>query len=349
MSVTQSGFLTGQAVLCREYGPPESLEVGTLDFAPLDPRHVRVRVEAAGINFPDTLITLGKYQLRPEFPFAPGFEVAGEIIAVGSEAGDWTVGARVVGLTASGYGGFAEFADLAGSQAIPVPGEVDAIEAAAIYTAYGTAYHALVQRGGVAPGKTVVVLGATGGVGLAAVDIASAMGATVIAVGNSKEKLQLALAAGAQSAVVYAEGELGRHIKAVTGGRGADICLDVTGGQAFADMSRLMAWGGRLLVIGFTSGEIPSLPVNLLLLKGYAAVGVYWGRFTEIDPAGNAANFAALWQLLAQLKIQPHIHATYPMDRAAQALNDLLSRKTAGKLVLTPFPEHPTGADLARA
>ncbi|BBF69732.1 NADPH:quinone oxidoreductase family protein [Sphingomonas bisphenolicum] len=328
-----------KAVLCFEYGPPDTLRVSSVALPPLDPANVRIRVMASGINFPDTLIMLGKYQLRPELPFAPGFEVAGEIIEVGDAAGGWSVGTRVVGLTASGYGGFAEYVDVRGELAVGVPADVDDVTAAGIYAAYGTAYHALVQRGGVKPGQQVVVLGATGGVGLAAVDIASALGAEVIAIGSSATKLELALAAGAKSAIVYVEGELGKQIKSETAGHGADICIDVTGGKAFAEMSRAMAWEGRLLVIGFTSGEIPVLPVNLLLLKGYSAVGVYWGRFSEIDPDGHVANFEALWRLMAEGRITPHIHKTYPMESAAAALNDLLSRKTAGKLVLTPFSQ----------
>lgn len=326
-----------KAVLCFQYGPCDELQVASIALPPLDPANVRVRVKAAGINFPDTLITLGKYQLRPAFPFAPGFEVSGEIIEVGAAAGHWTVGTRIVGLTASGFGGFAEYADIRGENAVLVPESVDDVTAAAIYTAYGTAYHALVQRGRIRPNDRVVVLGATGGVGLAAVDIASALGAEVIAVGSSDEKLKFATTMGAKTAIVFTEGELGKQIKAATGGHGADICIDVTGGKAFEEMSRAMAWDGRLLVIGFTSGHIPSLPVNLLLLKGYSAVGVYWGRFCEIDPAGNSANFDALWHLLADGRITPHIHKTYAMESAATALSDLLSRKTAGKLVLTPF------------
>lgn len=326
-----------RAVRCFEYGPPERLRVVPVELAPLDPVNVRVKVKAAGINFPDTLIIQGKYQLRPEFPFTPGFEIAGEIVEVGETAGHWSVGSRVVGLTASGFGGFSDFADIRSDIAVPVPESVDDATAAAIYTAYGTAYHALVQRGGLKPGQRVVVLGATGGVGLAAVDIAAALGAEVIAVGNSAEKLALAREAGATAAIVYAEGTLGKEIKAATAGNGADICVDLTGGKAFAEMTRAMAWDGRLLVIGFTSGDIPSLSVNLLLLKGYSVVGVYWGRFCEIDPSGNRSNFDVLWRLLADGRIAPHIHKTYAMDSAADALNDLLSRKTAGKLVLTPF------------
>lgn len=325
-----------KSVICEAYGPPSELKVAEMTPAPLAPDCVRVRVAAAGINFPDTLIIKGGYQLRPDFPFAPGFEVAGSIVECGADVRDLAPGDYVVGLTAAGYGGFAEYADVRAAEAVSVPDSIDEITAAAIYTAYGTAYHALVQRGGVKAGDWVVVLGATGGVGLAAVDIASALGAEVVAVGSSEEKLALASKAGASATLVYREGQLSADVRAATGGA-ADICIDLVGGSAFTEMTRAMAWEGRLLVIGFTSGEIPSLAVNLLLLKGFSAVGVYWGRFAERDPEGNARNFAHLWELLASRQIAPHIHRVLPMERAAEALDELLARKVAGKLVLAPF------------
>ncbi len=326
-----------RAVLCHEFGPPDLLRIGETLLAALVPDAIRIKVVSAGVNFPDTLIIQGKYQKRPVLPFAPGFEVAGQIEEVGADVTLWQPGDQVVGLAIAGYGGYAEYADIRAREAVAIPAGVDAVTAAALYTAYGTAYHALIQRGRLVAGETVVVLGATGGVGLAAVDIATALGARVIAVGTSVDKLEIATQRGAAHALVFEDGSLTEKIRSLTGGRGADVCLDMVGGDAFAQMSRAMAWDGRLLVIGFTSGSIPSLPVNLLLLKGYAAIGVYWGRFVERSPETNSQNFDRLWQLLRDGQIAPHVHRTYSMEEARDALNDLLSRKTAGKLVLLGF------------
>lgn len=326
-----------KAVVCNGYGAPDSLHVGSLDLPELEPGCVRVRVLAAGINFPDTLIIRGAYQLRPAFPFAPGFEAAGKVIACGKGVEEISIGTRVVGLTAAGYGAFAEYADIRAAECLVVPHDISDETAVALYTAYGTAYHALVQRGGLTRGDKVVVLGATGGVGLAAVDIASSLGADVIAVGSSAQKLGLAERAGASSCVVYEPGGLSDAVRTATGGSGADICVDLVGGSATSEMSRAMAWEGRLLIIGFASGEIPSLPANILLLKGYDAVGVYWGRFVERDPAGNASNFERIWDLLRRGEISPHIHSIRPMEQAAHALQELLDRTVVGKQLLSEF------------
>ena len=238
-------------------------------------------------------------------------------------------------LTSSGYGAFAEEAVAIAVEAVPIPNDVDYVTAAGLYAAYGTSYHALVQRGALRPGETLVVLGATGGVGLAAVEIGVALGAKIIAVGRSEEKLAVAKARGADTVLSYAEENLGRQIKELTGGKGADVCLDTVGGTAFDEMSRAMNWNGRLLVVGFTSGAVARLSVNLPLLKGYQLVGSYWGAFVTRSPEMNAANFRELVNLLRGHRISPYVSATYPMERVADALNDLMSRRTVGKLVLT--------------
>lgn len=324
-----------RAVMCSEYGPPERLTLQDVEVPVLGSDEVRIEVHAAGVNFPDTLIIQGLYQLKPALPFVPGFEVAGVITELGSAVIDRKVGERVMALTSSGCGAFAEVAAAKSANTVLIADGVDFVVAAGLYTAYGTAYHALVQRAALQPGETLVVLGATGGVGLAAVDIGVALGARVIAVGRTQQRLAAARAKGAHELVAYGDGDVGRSIKGLTGGRGADVCLDMLGGEAFDQMSRTMNWQGRLLVVGFTSGVIPRLPVNLALLKGYQLVGVYWGEFAARAPRINADNFQQLARLVADGRIHPEVSATYPLERVADALNDLRSRSSTGKLVLT--------------
>lgn len=324
-----------RAILCTEYGPPESLVFGEIQSPPLGPHEIRLRVHAAGVNFPDTLIIQGKYQLKPSMPFAPGFEVAGEVIEVGEKVNRNRLGERLMGLTSCGYGGFSEEAVIDDERAVIIPKDMDYVTAAAIYTAYGTAYHALVQRGNLQRGETLLVLGASGGVGLAAVEIGKALGARVIAVASTDEKLQIAKVHGADELINYSHEDLKTRVKELTAGRGVDVCLDPVGGDAFDAMSRSMNWNGRLLVVGFASGRIPELPINLALLKGYQLVGVYWGSFVLREPAANAENFRHLLDMFAQGNIKPVVCDTYPLEKAACALNDLLGRRITGKVVLT--------------
>ncbi len=332
-----------RAMVCNEYGSPDRLAEQDVETPSLLADEVRIRVGAAGVNFPDTLIIQGKYQLKPPLPFIPGFEVAGEITAIGSQVKSHSVGDRVMALTSSGCGAFAEQAVAKAHEVVRIPDGVDDITATALYTAYGTAYHALVQRGQMRPGETLVVLGASGGVGLAAVEIGVALGARVIAVGRSLDKLRIAREKGATEILSYSDGDLRQRIKELTNGKGADVCLDTLGGDAFDAMSRAMNWDGRLLVIGFTSGVIPRLAVNLLLLKGYQVIGVYWGSFVTRSPELNAANFEVLARMLKQGQIRPHVSKTYPLAQVGDALRDLSSRNTIGKLVITVAPESGTG------
>jgi len=331
-----------RAIVCSEYGSPEMLAEQDLETPSLLADEVRIRVGAAGVNFPDTLIIQGKYQLKPPLPFVPGFEVAGEITAIGSQVKSHSVGDRVMALTSSGYGAFAEQAVAKAHEVVRVPDGVDDVTATALYTAYGTAYHALVQRGQVCSGETLVVLGASGSVGLAAVEIGVALGARVIAVGRSLDKLRTAQEKGATVILSYSAGDLRSRIKELTNGKGADVCLDTLGGDAFDAMSYSMNWNGRLLVVGFTSGVIPKLPVNLLLLKGYQVMGVYWGSFVTRSPALNAANFEVLARMLKQGQIRPYVSKTYSLDQVGDALRDLSSRNTIGKLVITIAPRSET-------
>jgi len=323
-----------RAMICKEYGPPESLVLGELPRQPLGPQDVRIKVHACGVNFPDTLIIQGKYQLKPEMPFAPGGEVAGEVIEVGEKVSNLKVGDRVMALT--GYGGFAEEAVTQAFRAIPIPEGMDYVTAAGFSMVYGTSYHALVQRGQLKAGENLLVLGASGGVGLAAVEIGKALGARVIAAASSPEKLQVAKEHGADELIDYSKEDLKERVKELTGGNGADVIYDPVGGDAFDASLRCINWNGRILIVGFASGRIPQMPANLPLLKGSSVVGVFWGAFVGRDPKTNFENFQHLFQLHAEGKIKPHVCRTYPLEQAADALNDLLARRVTGKVVLTP-------------
>jgi NADPH:quinone reductase len=322
------------AVVCTEYGPPERLVLKAWPTEELGPDGIRVRVHAASVNFPDTLIIQGEYQVKLEPPFVPGFEVAGEVIEVGQNVTSYRVGDRLTGLTRSGHGGFAEEAITDSVHAVAIPDGMDYVTATAFYSSYGTSYHALVQRGGLRARETLLVLGAAGGVGLAAVEIGKALGARVIAAAGSAERLQIAQAHGADEGIDYRGGDLKARVRALTDGRGVDVCFDGVGGDAFDAASRIMNYNGRLLVVGFASGRIPLLATNLTLLKGYQVVGVWWNRFLERSPETNQANFQRLFELYKQRRLRPRIFRTYPLEQAAAALNDVLERRATGRLVL---------------
>lgn len=323
-----------RAIICKQMGDASLLELGEIESERLASDEVRVRVRRAGVNFPDTLIIKGQYQLKPPLPFAPGFEVAGEIIEVGEDADQWRVGDKVMGLTSSGYGAFADEATVQRHALVRVPEGFDLSKAMALLTAYGTSYHALVQRGALRPGEQLVVLGASGSVGLAAVEIGKALGARVIAVGRSQERLKLAAAKGADVLLSYEDTAFKQDILGATNGKGADVCVDMLGGKAFDIMSRAMNWNGRLLVVGFTSGTIPVLPANLVLLKGYQLVGVWWSEFIKRTPEINQANFEELFRLYAEGRIDPHIGGQFPLSGVPEALARLLDRGTTGKLII---------------
>jgi NADPH2:quinone reductase len=284
------------------------------------------------VNFPDTLIIEGKYQFKPPFPFSPGGEAAGVVSAVGEKVSHLKVGDRVMALT--GWGSFAEQVAVPGYNVLPIPPSMDFNTAAAFSMTYGTSMHALKQRGNLQPGETLLVLGASGGVGLAAVEIGKAMGARVIAAASSAEKLAVAKAAGADELINYSETSLKDEIKRLTDGQGADVIYDPVGGDLFDQAIRAIAWNGRLLVVGFASGRIPELPVNLALLKGAAVVGVFWGSFAQRQPQDNAANFQQLFHWFAEGKLKPLVSQVYPLSNAAQAINDLGQRKAVGKVVV---------------
>lgn len=325
--------LTVKAIVCREFGPAEKLVYDDVEPPDLGADQVRVGVEACGVNFPDTLIIEGKYQYRPDPPFSPGAEVAGRVIEVGAGVRHVRVGDRVIAFVS--WGGYAEQVVAPGGRVIPAAKGMDAKTAAAFPMVYGTAYHALVQRGELKKSETLLVLGAAGGVGLAAVELGKLMGARVIAAASSDEKLALCKEYGADELIDYSAGSLKERVRALTGGNGADVIFDPVGGDAFDQSLSAINWKGRILVVGFAGGRIPKAAVNRILLKGCSVVGVFWGAFMEREPAQGRENFLQLYEWFEAGRIRPHISRVYPLRDAARALNDLTSRTTTGKLVLT--------------
>ncbi|MDD2059466.1 NADPH:quinone oxidoreductase family protein [Pseudomonas sp. GD03860] len=322
-----------KAVLCKTLGPAQNLVLEEV-ASPVPKRNeILLDVHAAGVNFPDTLIIEGKYQFQPPLPFSPGGEAAGVVSAVGEKVSDLKVGDRVMALT--GWGSFAEQVAVPAYNVLPIPPQMDFTQAAAFGMTYGTSMHALQQRGRLKAGETLLVLGASGGVGLAAVEIGKAMGARVIAAASSAEKLAVARAAGADELINYSEHSLKDEIKRLTGGNGADVIYDPVGGDLFDQAVRGIAWNGRLLVVGFASGRIPELPVNLALLKGAAVIGVFWGAFAQRQPADNATNFKQLFAWFAEGKLKPLVSQTFPLAEAGAAIDTLAQRRAVGKLVVT--------------
>ncbi|WP_165680318.1 NADPH:quinone oxidoreductase family protein [Metapseudomonas otitidis] len=322
-----------KAVLCKAFGPAETLVLEEVSSPEPKKNEVLIDVHAAGVNFPDTLIIEGKYQFKPPFPFSPGGEAAGTVAAVGEKITHLKPGDRVMALT--GWGSFAEQVAVPGYNVMPIPKGIDFNSAAAFGMTYGTSMHALNQRANLQPGETLLVLGASGGVGLAAVEIGKAMGARVIAAASSDEKVDVAKAAGADLLINYSTNSLKEKVKELTGGQGADVIYDPVGGDLFDEAIRSIAWNGRLLVVGFASGRIPELPVNLALLKGAAVVGVFWGSFAQRQPQDNLANFQQLFAWHAEGKLKPLVSQTFPLERAAEAINALGQRKAVGKVVVT--------------
>ena len=323
-----------KAVLCRQHGLPDTLELAELPTPQPGAGQVRIAVKAAGVNFPDTLIIQNKYQFKPALPFAPGGELAGTITAVGAGVKGYGVGQNVIAFT--GWGAFAEevVADVA--KLIPMPPSVPFEIAASFVMTYGTSYHALKDRAALRPGETLLVLGAAGGVGLAAVELGKALGARVIAAASTDEKLAVCKAHGADETIDYATGDLRERIKELTEGRGVDVIYDPVGGDYSEPALRSMAWRGRFLVVGFANGEIPRIPLNLTLLKGCSIVGVFWGDYARREPQSNAKDLMELVGMMQAGTIKPLVSARYPLSQAAQALNAVMQRKVTGKIVLVP-------------
>lgn len=321
-----------QAILCKDYGSPDDLVLADIDIPDLGDTEVRIAVRACGINFPDVLMIAGKYQAKPPMPFIPGAEVSGTVIETGTGIKRLSVGQRVLALC--GHGGLAEQVCVNENAVINIPDNMDYPCAAAFMLTYGTSYHALKQRAAIQPGETLLVLGAAGGVGLAAVELGTLMGATVIAAASSAEKLALAEKYGAAHTIDYTRHGIKDTVKELTDGRGVDVIFDPVGGPLFEACLRSIAWNGRLLVIGFASGEIPSVPANLPLLKGSSVVGVFWGSFTQHEPAVHLSNSEYLLGLAGNGQLHPHISAQFDLNEAAEAINTLAERRALGKVVV---------------
>jgi NADPH2:quinone reductase len=323
-----------RAVLCKEFGPPERLVVEEVSAPTAGRGEVVISVRACGVNFPDVLIIQNKYQFKPPLPFSPGAEVAGVVKTVGEGVAHLKPGDRVIGST--GWGGFAEEIAVDASRVIPIPDAMDFVTASAFLLTYGTSHYALKDRARLQPGESLLVLGAAGGVGLAAVELGKVLGARVIAAASSDDKLAVCREHGADHVINYATEDLKERAKAVTGGEGVDVIYDPVGGELAEAALRAIAWDGRFLVIGFAAGPIPRIPLNLVLLKSCQIVGVFWGAFTARFPEQNRANVSELMRWYEQGKLKPLISATYPFERVAEALDDLTSRRVKGKIVLVP-------------
>ena len=319
-----------KAVVCRELGPPESLRLETFASAPLAQGQARVAIHAAGINFPDILMVAGEYQLKPELPFTPGVEAAGEVVEVNGAAGV-AVGDRVI--VKMRHGAYADGAVVAPSQLTRLPSTFDYAEGATFLAAHGTAYHALIDRGQLRPGEVLLVHGAGGGVGLAAVEIGKMLGATVIAAASSEEKLAVAQARGADHLVLYRREPFRDAVKRITDGRGADVVFDPVGGEVFENSMRCIAWGARILVIGFTGG-IGLARTNLLLIKGASVLGVRAGEAVRRNPALGEVRLKALTEWAEAGKIRPHVSHRLPLEDYAQAMRLLVDRKAIGRVAL---------------
>src|SRR5438874_8474346 len=320
-----------KAVVCRELGPPECLRLESFAPTPLPKGDVRVAIHAAGINFPDILMAAGEYQLKPELPFTPGVEAAGEVTEIGEGVTGVTVGNRVI--VKMRHGAYAEEAMVSPSQLIPLPSTFDYAEGATFFAAHGTAYHALIDRGQVRPGEVLLVHGAGGGVGLAAVEMGKMLGATVIAAASSEEKLAVAQARGADHLVLYPREPFRDAVKRITDGRGADVVFDPVGGEIFEDSVRCIAWGARLLVIGFTGG-IGLARTNLVLIKGASVLGVRAGEAVRKNPALGEVRLRALTEWAEAGKIRPNVSHRMPLENYARAMRLLIDRKAIGRVAL---------------
>jgi NADPH2:quinone reductase len=322
-----------KAVLCKQFGPPDSLVVEDLPSPRAGPGEVVISVKAASLNFPDVLIIQNKYQFKPPLPFSPGSELAGVVKEIGPGVQGWRPGDKVIAFTT--YGAFAEEVKTDASRLVPLPEKMDFVTGAAFLLTYATTDHALRDRAALAAGETLLVLGAAGGVGLAAIEIGKALGARVIACASSEEKLAVCRSHGADATINYATEDLRERIKALTEGRGVDVVYDPVGGPYTEPAFRSLAWRGRHLVVGFAAGEIPKLPLNLALLKGASVVGVFWGDFARRQPKEFAQSIGQLARWYADGKLKPHVSHTMPLEKAAEALKLMAARQVTGKLVLT--------------
>ncbi|WP_281542818.1 NADPH:quinone oxidoreductase family protein [Maribacter aestuarii] len=321
-----------KAIRCTSYGPPSNLKLEEIDGLHAGPKEVLVEVKACGLNFPDTLIIQGLYQFKPELPFTPGSDISGIVKEVGEGISHLKVGDEVFGFVA--HGGLAEEVIVPGNACFPKPDQMDFPIAASFMMAYGTSYHALKDRAILMEGETLLVLGASGGVGLAAVELGKLMGAKVIAAASTDEKLSLCKQYGADELINYTTQDLKSTLKDITGGKGVDVVYDPVGGDFSEQALRGTAWNGRFLVVGFAAGKIPKIPLNLPLLKGASIVGVFWGGFAMKYPKENMANTINLMQWYTEGKLKPHIHKIVSLENTKEALEEMMDRKVKGKMVV---------------
>ena len=321
-----------KALLCESYGPPSNLRLRDVPDPVPAADEVLLEVHACSVNFPDTLLIEGKYQVRPPLPFAPGSDVAGRVLRVGERCKRFRVGDEVVAFTR--VGGFAEKLTVSERACFPKPLAMAPVVAASFLMAYGTSYHALKDRARLRAGETLLVLGASGGVGLAAVELGTLMGARVLAAASTREKLDLCVRHGADATIQYTEEDLKKRTRELTDGRGVDVVFDPVGDRFTEPAFRATARGGRHLVLGFAAGEIPKLPTNLALLKEASLVGVFWGNFAAAEPHRNLENITELLGFYHEEKLRPHIHATYPLAEGGAALEEIRQRRVMGKVVV---------------
>ena len=331
-----------KALVCEEFGPPESLKLKECPDPEPQPGDVRIRIAACGLNFPDLLMIEDKYQFKPGLPFIPGGEVAGVVDMLGKGVDSVEIGQPVVAVTRTG--GFAEYVTCPASRVLPFAAKIDLNQAAALVFAHGTSLHALQDRAAIKPGETLLVMGAAGGVGLAAVELGNILGARVIAAASSQEKCDLARHMGASETVVYPAGALDRsaqkafsdQIKSLTGGSGVDVIYDPVGGDYTEPAVRALAWGGRYLVIGFAAGPIPALPLNLVLLKQCQIIGVFWGAWADRNPEQNRGNIETLMSWVVSGRIKHHVSAVYSLEEGTKALRKMADRSVTGKVLVAP-------------
>jgi len=321
-----------KAILCKAFAPVSSLEYVEVDTPNVKNGEVLIDVAASGVNFPDSLLVQGLYQMKPELPFIPGSEVAGIIAEVGDDVPYLKIGMKVMGICS--LGGYAQKVAIPCAQVMPIPDAIPLPEAAALATAHATAHHALKQRALLKEGETLLVTGAAGGTGLAAVQIGKIMGAKVIAVCSSDEKCEVAKQNGADITINHSEQDLKETVKALTKGKGVDVVYECVGGDTFHACTRIMAWSGRLLVVGFAGGDIPKFPVNLALVKGFSVVGVFWGSFTQHQPQDFMMNMKELITWYTQGKVKVVIDEAFSLENAVDAINKVTSRTVKGKVVL---------------
>jgi NADPH2:quinone reductase len=324
-----------RALLCRSLGDIAALEVGEVASPPLGPGQVRISVRASGVNFPDILMVEGKYQVKPELPFIPGLEVAGVVLECATGVSHVRPGDRVMAFTRRG-GGHAQEVVTPGAIVTPIPEAMDFVTAAGFPVAYGTAHFALQHRGRLAAGETLLVLGAAGGVGLAAIEVGKLLGARVIAAAGSPEKLAIAREHGADHGIDYRVENWRDRVKELTDGRGVDVVFDPVGGAAFEQSVRAIGWEGRLLVVGFASGDIPRVAANMILVKNFSVTGVVFGEHSSRYPDDTRARLGQLLGDFAAGHLKPRISRAYPLDQARAALAEMAGRRVVGKLVLTP-------------